>query len=69
VKPPRTIFLKWPQGHPFGKPFNILQQKAVLINALDALHTINKPGEIIDIPLRWEKDAHDYSLRNVFFLT
>jgi D-proline reductase (dithiol) PrdB len=55
VKPPRTVFLKWPFGHPLGEPFHILQQRAVLIEAFNALYAIQKPGEIIDLPFRWRE--------------
>lgn len=57
VKPPRTIFLRWPFGHPFGAPFNIAQQRVVLAKALRALYTIQEPGTIIDLShkLRGEK--------------
>jgi len=57
VKPPRTIFLRWPFGHPFGSPFNTAQQRVVLAEALRALYTIEEPGTIIDLShkLRGEK--------------
>jgi len=57
VKPPRTIFLRWPFGHPFGAPFNTAQQRVVLAEALRALYTIQEPGTIIDLShkLRGEK--------------
>jgi len=59
VKPPRTIFLKWPFGHPLGEPFNRAQQKAVLITALNALYEIKEPGGIIDIPFRWKREIYN----------
>lgn len=59
VKPPRTIYLKWPFGHPLGEPFNILQQRAVLAEAFKALYSIDKPGEIIDIPFKWRRQIYD----------
>ena len=59
VKPPRTIYLKWPFGHPLGEPFNISQQRAVLTEAFKALHSIDKPGEIIDIPFKWRRQRYD----------
>ena len=59
VKPPRTIFLRWPFGHPLGEPFNLAQQRAVLAEAFQALYSIDKPGQIIDIPFKWRR--HRYS--------
>jgi len=32
VKPPRTVFLDWPFGHPLGEPFDKEQQVAVLLD-------------------------------------
>ncbi len=59
VKPPRTIFLRWPFGHPFGEPFNMSQQRVVLAEALRALYTIQEPGMIIDMPYRWRREQYD----------
>ena len=56
VRPPRTVFLPWPFGHPLGEPFNIIQQKTVLRAALNAIMTIKTPGKIIDLPYRWKGD-------------
>lgn len=53
VKPPRSIFLRWPFGHPMGEPGCIDQQTAVLRKALEALYTIDTPGKIVDVGWRW----------------
>ncbi|NNG01316.1 MAG: hypothetical protein HKM93_18135 [Desulfobacteraceae bacterium] len=58
VKPPRTVYLKWPFGHPLGEPFNINQQAAVLEKAVDALYAIKTPGGIIDLPFRWRRETY-----------
>jgi len=58
VKPPRTIFLKWPFGHPLGEPFHEAQHRAVLQKAFDALYTINQPGTIADVPFRWKRETY-----------
>ena len=58
VRPPRTVFLRWPFGHPLGEPFNIEQQRAVTIEALKALYAIEKPGEIVDLPFRWRREKY-----------
>jgi hypothetical protein len=59
VRPPRTVALRWPFGHPLGEPDNIPQQRAVLLEAFRALETIETPGEIIDLPFKWRRE--DYS--------
>ena len=58
VQPPRSVYLKWPFGHPLGEPGNIKQQRAVIFEAFRALYSITTPGEIIDLPFRWRR--HDY---------
>ena len=58
VKPPRSIFLKWPFGHPLGEPFHAAQQRAVLEKAFEALQHIMIPGEIVDIPFRWKREIY-----------
>jgi len=58
VKPPRTIFLKWPFGHPLGEPFQTAQQRTVLAEAFQALYSIHEPGSIIDIPFRWKREKY-----------
>jgi hypothetical protein len=36
VKPPRSIFLDWPFGHPLGQPGRIDRQNAVLREAFSS---------------------------------
>ncbi len=59
VRPPRTVFLRWPFGHPLGEPFNRGQQRMVLAEALRALSMIQVPGTIIDLPYRWRREKYD----------
>jgi hypothetical protein len=59
VKPPRTIFLRWPFGHPFGAPFNTAQQRVVLAELLRALYTIQEPGTIIDLSHKLRGEKYD----------
>ncbi|HEY5999988.1 MAG TPA: hypothetical protein VI078_11930 [bacterium] len=58
VHPPRTVFLRWPYGHPFGEPGNAPQQRTVLRAALRALAEIQVPGTIVDLPLRWRRETY-----------
>ncbi len=53
ARPPRTVFLEWPMGHPLGEPGNVAQQMRVIRDALSALVEIKEPGTIIDLPYRW----------------
>lgn len=63
VKPPRTIFLKWPFGHPLGEAFNVAQQHAVMEKAFEALRSITVPGTVIDIPWRWKREQYGHDDR------
>jgi D-proline reductase (dithiol) PrdB len=66
VKPPRTIFVAWPFGHPFGEAFNKEQQRVVLAEVLRALYTIREPGTIIDLPYRLRGDKYgDIEIRSI----
>ena len=58
VRPPRTVFLRWPFGHPLGEPGNAEQHKAVVQEALKALYRIKEPGTIIDLPFRWKREDY-----------
>ena len=60
VKPPRSIFLRWPFGHPLGEPGHIDQQAAVLGKAFDALFSITSPGDIMDIGWRWHRETYSH---------
>jgi D-proline reductase (dithiol) PrdB len=66
VKPPRTVFLRWPFGHPLGEPSNVAQQRTVLFEAFKALYTIDTPGEIVDLPFRWRREKYDPGVPSVF---
>ena len=59
VKPPRTLFLRWPFGHPLGEPGHRLQQRTIVREALEALYRIKEPGTIIDLPYRWRRDKYN----------
>ncbi len=58
VKPPRTVFVRWPFGHPLGEPGNRLQQRTIVREALAALYRMRRPGEIIELPYRWRREKY-----------
>jgi D-proline reductase (dithiol) PrdB len=55
VRPPRTVFVNFPMGNPFGKPFDRVQQRTILLDALHALESIKHGGAMIDLPYEWDK--------------
>jgi D-proline reductase (dithiol) PrdB len=63
VQPPRTLFLRWPFGHPLGEPGNIAQQRTIVCEALAALYRIETPGTIIDLPYRWRREKYSDAVR------
>lgn len=48
VKPPRALLVKFPLGHPLGRPFNKALQSRILLKALKSIREITKPGTIVD---------------------
>ena len=55
TRAPRSVFLKWPFGHPLGEPGKIAQQRRVMEDAFKALIEITEPGTIVDLPYRWKR--------------
>jgi hypothetical protein len=54
VRPPRTVFVNFPMGNPFGKPFDKVRQRTILLDALRALQSIKRGGDMIDLPYKWD---------------
>lgn len=55
VRPPRSVFVKWPMGHPLGEPGRVDTQTAVIRAAFKVLVTSSVPGIIVDLPYRWKR--------------
>lgn len=53
VRAPRTVFVNFPMGNPFGRPFDAKTQRAILLEALRALESVDKGGALIDLPYQW----------------
>lgn len=56
VKAPRTVFVNFPMGNPFGRPFDAPQQRMILRDALRALESVEIGGELIDLPYGWGEE-------------
>ena len=65
VQPPRTVFLRWPFGHPLGEPGNVAQQRTIVIEALQALYQLDQPGAIVDLPHRWKRETYTDTLESI----
>jgi hypothetical protein len=55
VRPPRSVYLRYPFGHPLGDAFNVTQQRTILLDALRALETITAPGTIVEPGYAWRR--------------
>jgi D-proline reductase (dithiol) PrdB len=56
VKAPRTVFVNFPMGNPFGRSFDAVQQRVILLDALRALESVEVGGELIDLPYEWGEE-------------
>lgn len=59
VSVPRLAGIEFPVGRPFGNPGDSEQQTAVLSELLNALQSMNKPGEVVYLPCEWEEDKSE----------
>jgi hypothetical protein len=55
IKPPRALMVKFPRGSMFGEPGNVVRQRGIILDALDALKTMTEPGTIRELPYRWKQ--------------
>lgn len=55
---PRTLAIEYPYGHILGNPGDNEQQMGVITEALKALETTNKPGEIVHSDKKWGEDVN-----------
>jgi len=53
VMPPRSLFVNFPMGNAFGKPFDTAMQFAILRAALELAETAVDPGVLVDLPYVW----------------
>ena len=53
VRPPRTVFVNFPMGNPFGRPFDKAQQRSILLDTLGGLESITIGGTMTDLPYEW----------------
>ena len=53
VKPPRSLFVNFPMGNAFGRPFDRDMQLAVLRAALALAESATEAGVLVDLPYAW----------------
>lgn len=55
---PRSLFLKWPLGHPLGEADAPLQQRTILFDCLHLLGSADTPGVIVEPGYRWRRQTY-----------
>jgi hypothetical protein len=55
IKPPRALRVKFGRGSMFGEPGNAKRQRRIVMDALDALRTMDVPGTIRELPYQWRR--------------
>ncbi len=58
VGTPRSVFVKWPLGHPLGEADAPLQQRTLIFDALHLLQEATQPGVIQDLDYRWRRQVY-----------
>jgi len=56
VRPPRSVFVNFPMGNPFGRPGDRAQQRRILLDALHLAETAREGGVLVDLPYAWGED-------------
>jgi hypothetical protein len=55
IKPPRALRVKFGRGSMFGEPGNVERQRRIVMDALEALQTMEAPGTIRELPYAWRR--------------
>jgi hypothetical protein len=69
VCPPRSLFVNFPMGNPFGPPLEPDYQRAVLRAALDLATTATVAGQIVDLQDAWPHDFTDKVTKSLLSMT
>ena len=56
VLPPRSVFVNFPMGNPFGRPGDVAMQRRILLDALRLAETAPRGGTLVDLPYAWDAD-------------
>lgn len=65
VRPPRSLFVNFPMGNPFGAPGDATQQRRILRRALELTHAITEPGTVVDLDEVWPSSFEDKVRRSL----
>jgi D-proline reductase (dithiol) PrdB len=53
VLPPRSVFVNFPMGNPFGRPHDAAMQRRILLDALRLVEETTESGAFVDLPYDW----------------
>lgn len=53
ARAPRSVWVDFPVGRPFGQPHASAQHRQVLAAALEQMDAFTAPGQIRDLPFEW----------------
>ncbi len=53
VRPPRSVFVNFPMGNPFGPAGDVALQRRILQDALRLAETAEQGGVLVDLPYDW----------------
>ncbi len=56
MRPPRTLVVRYPYGHPLGEAGRPAQHRAILRRCLELVVTLDAPGAIVEGGYRWRRD-------------
>ena len=55
IKPPRALRVKFGRGSMFGEPGNVERQRRIVLDALEALTSMDIPGSVRKLPYQWKR--------------
>ena len=69
VRPPRSLFVNFPMGNPFGPPNRPEYQRQILRTALELAGRDLAAGEIVDLRDTWPTDFTDKVTASLLAMT
>ena len=55
IKPPRALRVRFGRGSMFGEPGNVERQRRIVLDALEALTSMDTPGSVRELPYQWKR--------------
>jgi hypothetical protein len=52
---PRALHVHFPMGNAVGEPGKPVQQRRILLSALEVMEQIAQPGTLVELPYRWRR--------------